>query len=187
MKVTETSLSGVLIIEPKVFGDSRGFFFESYHERRYREAGIKVRFVQDNRSRSTRGVLRGLHYQLQHPQGKLVSVYAGEVYDVAVDIRLGSPTFGKYCGIHLKAEEYKQFYIPPGFAHGFCVLSDSADFTYKCSEYYNPDDEKGLQWNDPALGVQWPITDPELSSKDTKLPTLEALRTIGDLPNYEKL
>lgn len=187
MRVTETSLPGVLLIEPKVFGDSRGFFFEGYHERRYQEAGIKGRFVQDNRSRSTRGVLRGLHYQLHHPQGKLVSVYAGEVYDVAVDIRLGSPTYGNYYGIHLKAEEHKQVYIPPGFAHGFCVLSDSADFIYKCTDYYNPDDEKGLQWNDPALGIQWPITDPELSGKDTENPTLEELRTIGDLPSYETL
>ncbi|MHA3025191.1 dTDP-4-dehydrorhamnose 3,5-epimerase [Chromohalobacter israelensis] len=175
MKVTETRLPGVLIIEPKVFGDHRGFFLETYQTERYREAGIEWPFVQDNHSRSQRGVLRGMHLQRSRPQGKLVSVSRGTVYDVAVDIDPASPTFGQYVGVELSDENHLQLWIPPGYAHGFCVLSEEADFQYKCTDYYYPQDETGLLWNDPDVGIDWPIESPQLSTKDQRLPTLRQL------------
>lgn len=166
MKITITAIPGVLLIRPKVFGDSRGFFLESFHAARYAEAGILGPFVQDNHSRSAKGVLRGLHFQKQYPQGKLVYVTSGTIFDVAVDIRKGSPTFGRWVGAILSAEEHEQFYVPAGFAHGFAVLSDSADFHYKCTDYYHPEDEGSLRWDDPDIGIQWPINEPILSAKD---------------------
>jgi dTDP-4-dehydrorhamnose 3,5-epimerase len=169
MNVIQGELSGLLILEPKVFGDERGFFFESYNEKTFAEAtGLKVNFVQDNHSRSQRGVLRGLHYQLQQPQGKLVRVVAGCVWDVAVDMRRNSPTFGKWQGVELSAENYRQFWVPAGFAHGFVVLSESADFLYKTTDYYAPEHERCLAWNDPIVGVKWPLDGitPALSAKD---------------------
>ncbi|MEW6683039.1 MAG: dTDP-4-dehydrorhamnose 3,5-epimerase [Nitrospirota bacterium] len=172
MNVKETPLAGLLVIEPKVFRDSRGFFWETYHARRYAEAGITGPFVQDNTSHSVKGTLRGLHYQLKRPQGKLVWVVRGEVFDVAVDIRRSSPTFGKWHGERLSGEEPRQFYIPPGFAHGFCVLSDSADFMYKCTNLYAPDDERGILWNDPEIGIAWPVSQPVLSAKDQRFARL---------------
>jgi dTDP-4-dehydrorhamnose 3,5-epimerase len=173
MKVIETKIPGVLIIEPKVFGDSRGFFLESFHADRYAEYGIESNFVQDNYSRSSKGVLRGLHCQKQYPQGKLVSVTSGSVFDVAVDIRQDSSTFGQWVGITLSADDHKQFYIPPGLAHGFCVLSDTADFQYKCTDYYHPEDEASIRWNDPDIGIEWNISEPILSEKDAKAPFLK--------------
>ena len=184
MKVIETRLPGVLIIEPKVFGDERGFFQETYHEQRYQEMGIKERFVQDNHSRSGKGVLRGLHYQLKHPQGKLVRVTHGEVYDVAVDIRQGSPTFGQWHGTILSDENHRQYYVPPGFAHGFLVLSESADFFYKCTDYYYPEDEGAVAWNDPTLAIEWPLTEVSLSKKDSAAPCLADIPT-DQLPEYK--
>jgi dTDP-4-dehydrorhamnose 3,5-epimerase len=172
MIVKETPLAGLLVIEPMVFRDGRGLFWETYHARRYAEAGITGPFVQDNASHSAKGTLRGLHYQLKRPQGKLVWVVRGEVFDVAVDIRKSSPTFGKWHGERLSGEEPKQLYIPPGFAHGFCVLSESADFLYKCTNFYAPEDERGILWSDPTIGIDWPITEPLLSSKDQRFPTL---------------
>ncbi|WP_069471677.1 dTDP-4-dehydrorhamnose 3,5-epimerase [Candidatus Marithrix sp. Canyon 246] len=173
MKVTETKIAGVLIIEPKVFGDSRGFFLETFNADRYAEYGIESNFVQDNYSRSTKGVLRGLHFQKNHPQGKLVSVTSGIVFDVAVDIRQHSSTFGQWVGINLSADDHKQFYIPPGLAHGFCVLSESADFQYKCTDYYHPEDEASIRWNDPDIGIEWNISEPILSKKDANAPFLK--------------
>jgi dTDP-4-dehydrorhamnose 3,5-epimerase len=175
MKVTETAIPGALLIEPKVFGDSRGFFLETFHAARYAEAGISGPFVQDNHSHSAKGVLRGLHFQKQYPQGKLVYVTSGTVFDVAVDIRKESASFGKWVGVILSADEHKQFYVPPGFAHGFCVLSDRADFHYKCTDYYHPEDEASLRWNDPAIGIEWPLTNPTLSTKDANAPYLKDL------------
>jgi len=183
MKVEQTSLPGVLLIEPKVFGDSRGFFLESYHHQRYAEAGIAAVFVQDNHSRSSHGVLRGLHYQVRHPQGKLVSVVAGEVFDVAVDIRSGSPHFGKWFGCVLSAENHRQLWVPPGFAHGFCTLSETADFLYKCTDYYHPEDEGGVLWNDPDLAIAWPVASPALSAKDQSFATV-AMTEKERLPVY---
>ncbi|TLX58967.1 dTDP-4-dehydrorhamnose 3,5-epimerase [Stutzerimonas nosocomialis] len=177
MNVIETSLPGVLVIEPKVFGDARGFFYESFNAARFEDAtGIRREFVQDNHSKSQRGVLRGLHYQIQQPQGKLVRVIAGEVFDVAVDLRRSSPTFGKWFGIHLNAESHRQVWIPEGFAHGFVVLSETAEFLYKTTDYYAPAHERSLLWNDPALGIEWPIDQaPQLSAKDVAgLPLSEA-------------
>lgn len=168
MKIVETSLPGVIQIEPDVFGDERGFFIETYSEKRYQEAGIHERFVQDNHSRSRQGVVRGLHYQLNHPQGKLIRVVRGSVFDVAVDIRLGSPTFGKAAWTVLSDENHYQFYVPPGFAHGFCVVSEFCDFEYKCTDFYAPDDEGAVLWNDPDLEIPWPVASPQLSDKDTK-------------------
>ncbi len=173
MKVTKTKIAGVLMIEPKVFGDSRGFFLETFHADRYAEYGIESNFVQDNYSRSTKGVLRGLHFQKNYPQGKLVSVTSGIVFDVAVDIRQESSTFGQWVGITLSADDHKQFYIPPGLAHGFCVLSDTADFQYKCTDYYHPEDEASIRWNDPDIGIEWNISEPILSEKDAKAPFLK--------------
>ncbi len=168
MKVTPTAIPDVLIIEPKVFGDSRGFFYESFNQKAFNEAtGQDVNFVQDNHSRSGKGVLRGLHYQIQQPQGKLVRVVRGAVFDVAVDIRKSSPTFGKWVGVDLTEENHKQLWVPPGFAHGFVVTSESADFLYKTTDYYAPDYERCIAWNDSAIGIQWPAdAAPQLSDKD---------------------
>lgn len=168
MKVTPTTLPGLLILEPKVFGDSRGFFMESFNARTFRElTGLDVDFVQDNHSRSAKGVLRGLHYQIQQAQGKLVRVVRGSVFDVAVDLRKASPTFGKWEGVELSEENQRQLWIPPGFAHGFLVTSESADFLYKTTDYYAPEHERSLLWNDPAVGVEWPLAgEPLLSAKD---------------------
>ncbi len=168
MKVIETALPEVLIIEPKVFGDSRGFFYESFNTRSFHEAtGLDVEFVQDNHSRSAKNVLRGLHYQIKQPQGKLVRVVRGAVFDVAVDVRKSSPNFGKWVGVELSEENHRQLWVPPGFAHGFLVLSDSADFLYKTTDYYLPDFERCLIWNDLDVGVKWPLkVQPLLSSKD---------------------
>lgn len=184
MKVEKTSLPGLYVIEPLVFEDNRGYLLETWQARRYRENGIDVDFVQDNHSHSRRGVLRGLHYQLYKPQGKLVYVISGKVFDVAVDIRKGSPTFGKWFGIILSDENHLQLYIPPGFAHGFCVLSDTADFVYKCTDFYDPGDEHGLRWDDPSIGIKWPIKNPVLSQKDSQLPFLENL-SEEDVPVME--
>lgn len=176
MNVIQTVLEGVVIIEPKVFGDHRGFFMETFSAERYRElAGIELSFVQDNHSRSNKGVLRGLHFQKTKPQGKLVSVTRGAVYDVAVDINPESPTFGKYVGVELNDKNHRQLYIPPGYAHGFCVLSDVVDFTYKCTDYYQPEDEGGLAWDCPYIAIDWPIADPQLSEKDKAYPGLQEL------------
>ncbi|AEA82011.1 sugar biosynthesis protein [Streptococcus pneumoniae] len=168
MKVVETSIPDVLIIEPKVFGDERGFFYESFNAAAFEAAtGLKRQFVQDNHSKSQRGVLRGLHYQIQQPQGKLVRVVAGEVFDVAVDLRKSSPSFGRWFGTHLSAQNQRQLWIPEGFAHGFVVLSESAEFLYKTTDYYAPEHERSLLWNDPELGIQWPFDEaPQLSAKD---------------------
>jgi dTDP-4-dehydrorhamnose 3,5-epimerase len=168
MNVQPGKLKGLLVIEPKVFGDARGFFMESWNLRQYQEAGIGTSFVQDNISVSRRGALRGLHFQNPNGQGKLVSVLQGEVLDVVADIRLRSATFGQWEAVHLSSENKRQFYIPPGFAHGFLVLSESAMFHYKCTEFYSPKDEVTLRWNDPALGIEWPLKDPIVSEKDAK-------------------
>ncbi|SPE51063.1 dTDP-4-deoxyrhamnose-3,5-epimerase [Verrucomicrobia bacterium] len=166
MKVLTCEIAGLLILEPKVFGDARGFFMETWNQRRYREAGLALDFVQDNVSFSRRGILRGLHFQNPNPQGKLLQVLAGEVFDVAVDVRRSSPTFGAWHGLALSAENKRQFYIPPGFAHGFVVLSDTALFHYKCTEFYSPKDEVALRWDDPDLGIDWPIKTPLVSERD---------------------
>ena len=167
MRATATSLPDVLIIEPRVFEDARGFFFESYNRRAFAEAGIDAEFVQDNHSRSVRGVLRGLHYQIQHAQGKLVRVVAGEVFDVAVDLRRASPTFGRHVAMRLSASDRRMLYIPPGFAHGFLVLSDAAQFLYKTTDYWYPAHERTLRFDDPALGIAWPVdVAPTLAPKD---------------------
>jgi len=166
MKVTPQAIPDLLLIEPRVFGDARGFFYESWNGSRYAEAGMPAEFVQDNVSFSHRDSLRGLHVQNPHSQGKLVQVLAGEVFDVAVDIREGSPTFGQWQALTLSAENKRQFWIPPGFAHGFCVISESALFHYKCTDYYSPSDELTLLWNDPDLAIRWPNTTPTLSDKD---------------------
>lgn len=169
MKVIDTNIPEVKIIEPRVFGDDRGFFLETFQSERYKtEVGIEQDFVQDNHSRSSKGVLRGLHFQKNKPQGKLVRVVRGEVFDVAVDIRPGSPTYGQWEGVILSEHNKKQFWIPPGFAHGFVVLSDTADFEYKCTDFYDPTDEGSIRWNDPDLGIEWPYLDPILSDKDAK-------------------
>ena len=167
MKISHSKLNGCVIIEPRVFGDERGFFLETFHAARYAEsAGIDLPFVQDNHSRSSKGVLRGLHFQKTKPQGKLVRVVRGEVYDVAVDIRKGSATFGEWEGVILSEDNKKQFWVPPGFAHGFVVLSDIADFEYKCTDFYDSTDEGSILWSDPDLGIQWPVQNPIVSSKD---------------------
>lgn len=156
-KVIETGIQGLVVIEPTVFGDNRGYFMETYNYNDFKEAGLDMNFVQDNQSKSKKGVLRGLHFQKEHPQGKLVRVISGEVFDVGVDLRKGSSTFGKWYGVVLSAENKRQFYVPEGFAHGFLVLSEEAEFVYKCTDFYRPDDEGGLLWNDPEVGVEWPI------------------------------
>ena len=176
MNIIETPLPDVVLLEPKVLGDERGYFMETYSLSRYMTQGITLPFVQDNESFSRRGILRGLHYQLKQPQGKLVRVEQGEVYDVALDIRVGSPTFGQWHGVLLSGENKRQFYVPPGFAHGFCVLSETATFLYKCTDYYAPGDEYGILWNDPDLKIDWPIgQSPLLSEKDNVLPCLKAV------------
>ena len=172
MKITTMSLPEVLLVEPQRFGDARGYFLETWREERYRAAGINLSFVQDNLSRSTRGILRGLHLQYPNDQGKLVYVLVGEVFDVAVDVRVGSPNFGKWTGAPLSSEDHRQLWIPPGFAHGFCVTSETALFAYKCTAPYSAADELGLAWNDPALAILWPIAEPQLSAKDKLLPFL---------------
>jgi len=173
MKVIPTKIEGLVIIEPKVFGDERGFFVETFQAQRYREeAGIDLLFVQDNRSRSSHGVLRGLHFQISNPQGKLVRVSRGSVYDVAVDIRKGSKTFGEWVGVELSEDNHRQFWVPPGFAHGFVVTSESADFEYKCTDYYAPDDEGAIVWDDSELGIDWPVSNPKVSEKDAAAGTL---------------
>jgi dTDP-4-dehydrorhamnose 3,5-epimerase len=171
--VHSTVLPGVQIIEPRVFRDARGFFVETFHAQRYRDAAaIEHVFVQDNQSRSLRGVLRGLHAQKKHPQGKLVRVSRGAIFDVAVDIDPSSATFGKWVGVELNDDNNKQMWIPPGYAHGFVVLSDVVDFQYKCTDFYHPEDEIGVIWNDPDLGIEWPVDEPIVSERDSKLPTL---------------
>lgn len=183
MKKVETGLPGVFVIKPDVFSDARGFFFESYQELKFSELGITTRFVQDNHSKSARGTLRGLHYQLNYPQAKLCRVIQGEVFDVAVDIRYGSPNFGKWAGVLLSAENKDQILIPKGFAHGFLVLSETAEFLYKCDAYYHPEDERGVAWNDPDIGIQWEISAPLLSGKDNQNPFLAKL-SPKDLPRF---
>ena len=167
MQIQETELHGLLIIEPQVFADERGFFKETYEKQRYAEAGIAAEFVQDNYSRSTKGTLRGLHFQNPHPQGKLVQVFQGEVFDVAVDLRTHSPTFGRWAGVSLTESNHRQLYVPPGFAHGFYVISDVAEVFYKCTDFYYPEHEQTLLWNDASVGVEWPVDgEPVLSAKD---------------------
>lgn len=184
MNIVKTALPGVLIIEPRVHGDARGFFQETYHAQRYDAAGITAAFVQDNHSRSSKGVLRGMHLQLHHPQGKLVRVTQGAVFDVAVDVRLGSPSFGRWVGVTLSEDNFRQLYIPPGFAHGFLALSERVDFLYKCTDYYYPDDEVGVLWNDPDIGIEWPdIGMPyRLSERDLGNPCLS--ESSERLPRY---
>jgi dTDP-4-dehydrorhamnose 3,5-epimerase len=182
MNVLLTELPDILIVEPKVFGDQRGFFFEAYQRDRYASRGITGPFVQDNLSRSARGVLRGLHFQGPKCQGKLVSVLRGSVLDVAVDVRLGSPTFGQHVAVELNEENRRQLWVPRGFAHGFLVLSDSADFFYKCDEYYSPADEIVVRWNDPAIGIDWGFNAPTLSARDAAAPLLA---DVLALPKYE--
>ena len=190
MRRTETSLPGVCLIEPTAFSDARGFFFESYHERKFGDMGITNRFVQDNHSKSIKGTLRGLHYQLQHPQGKLCRVVQGEVLDVAVDIRSGSPTFGQWVSVVLSAENRRQIFVPAGFAHGFLVLSETAEFLYKCDDFYHHGDERGIAWDDPQLNIwwnfeQWDIQQPLLSDKDRANPHLAIIQP-ADIPQYSR-
>jgi dTDP-4-dehydrorhamnose 3,5-epimerase len=175
MRAVPTELPGVLLVEPDVFADSRGFFLETYHSEKYGAVGIGP-FVQDNHSRSAGGTLRGLHLQLNRPQGKLVRVIEGEIFDVAVDVRRGSPTFGRWAAISLSAGNFRQCYIPPGFAHGFCVVTPIAQVEYKCTDLYDPASELGIAWNDPALGIAWPVRDPILSDRDRRNPTLHDVR-----------
>jgi len=184
MKVEPTDLPGVLLIEPRVFRDQRGFVFESYHLDRYAQAGVAAAFVQDNHSRSVAGALRGLHYQLERPQAKLVRALRGAIWDVAVDIRVGSPTFGRWTAADLSADNLRQMFIPAGFAHGFCVLhgGSDADVEYKCGDYYQADDQHGIAWNDPALAIRWPVGAPLLSERDRALRPLAAR---DDLPRYQ--
>jgi dTDP-4-dehydrorhamnose 3,5-epimerase len=191
MKVTKTKLPGVIVFEPDVFGDARGWFAETFSDKRYEEAvrqcspqaGLKLPFVQDNVSFSEKNVLRGLHFQYPHSQGKLVQALSGEVFDVAVDIRVGSPSFGQWFGETLSAENHKQMYIPPGFAHGFCVLSNAALFSYKCTDYYNPATEGGIIWNDPDIGITWPANAPQVSKKDAAYTRLKDIPK-DKLPKY---
>ena len=183
MKLIHLEIPGVVLVEPTVFPDARGFFLETFHERKYREGGIAASFVQDNHSRSVRGTLRGLHSQRQHPQGKLVRVIEGEIFDVAVDVRRGSPTFARWVGVPLSAENFHQLYIPPGFVHGFCVLSEVAQVEYKCTDFYAPNDEQSVIWNDPDIGIEWPVADPVISAKDRVAPRLAEI--LQHLPGYD--
>ncbi len=184
MKFIPTELDGVLVIEPDLFRDPRGFFLETYHQRKYREGGIVEPFVQDNHSRSERGTIRGLHAQRLHPQGKLIRVLQGEIFDVVVDIRKGSPTFARWIKVELTAGNFLQCYVPPGFAHGFCVRSEFAEVEYKCTDFYDPSDEMRIIWNDPSIGVQWPTAEPLLSDKDRDARTLDELMQF--LPQYKE-
>ena len=172
MNIISTELEGVLLIEPRVFKDKRGVFLETYQQDRYEKSGIPCAFVQDNLSFSVKNTLRGLHFQVEHPQAKLVQAITGEIFDVAVDIRKDSPTFGRWIGVHLSEENRRQLFVPEGFAHGFCVLSDTAHFLYKCSDFYAPGDEGGIRWSDPKIGIEWPVSDPIISEKDLGLPHL---------------
>jgi len=183
MKKITTNIPDVFILEPKVFGDERGFFMESFNQEKWQElTGLETTFVQDNHSRSSRGVLRGLHYQIQQPQGKLVRCVVGEVFDVAVDIRKSSPTFGQWTGVVLSAENKQQFWVPPGFAHGFMVMSESADFLYKTTEYYAPQHERCIRWDDPELGIEWPWQgQPVMSQKDAVAPLLESAQVFDQI------
>lgn len=183
VQVSPTDLPGVLLIEPTVFRDARGVFVETYHARRYEEAGITERFVQDNSSRSVRGTVRGLHFQEPHAQGKLVMAVEGAVFDVVVDVRRGSPSFGKWCAVELSADNLRQIYVPPGYAHGFCVTTETAVFLYKCTDFYSPKDERGILWNDPALEIPWPVSSPVISNKDRAYRTLKEMEP--DLPLYD--
>ena len=183
MKFLPTELPGVVVVQPDVHGDARGFFLETYHAKRYADGGIDETFVQDNHSRSAQGILRGLHLQVEHPQGKLVRVVEGEVFDVAVDVRRGSPTFGKHAAISLSASNFTQFYLPPGFAHGFLVTSEVAQFEYKCTALYDPQDELSIAWNDPDLAIPWPNASPSLSAKDQAAKPLAEL--MERLPVYD--
>lgn len=176
LKLIKTSIPEVLLIEPKVYKDSRGFFMETFHPNKYAEIGIRKTFVQDNYSHTKKGILRGLHYQLRYPQGKLVFVITGEIFDVAVDIRRGSPSFGKWFGTNISAENKRQIYIPEGFAHGFCVLSETADVLYKCTDFYNHEDEYGVFWSDSEIAVDWPVKTPGLSDKDS------GYQKLADIP-----
>ena len=182
MRIQRTAIPDVLLIEPRVFSDSRGFFLESFNEERFAEYNLPTHFRQDNHSHSTRSVLRGLHYQLRRPQGKLLTVIRGVIFDVAVDVRKGSPTFGRWHGTTLSESEPRYVWVPPGFAHGFCVLSDVADIVYKCTDIYAADDERGVRWCDPILNIQWPLNRPLLSKKDEQSPLLSLER--DDLPVY---
>ena len=182
MTVRQTELPGVLIVEPRVFRDERGFFVETFSARGAASDGIPDTFVQDNHSRSTRGVVRGLHYQLQSPQGKLVHVANGSIFDVAVDIRVGSPHFGKWFGAELNDDNLHSLWVPPGFAHGFCVLSESADVIYKCTALYDPHDDRGIAWDDSRIGIEWPVAKPLVSAKDSKYEGLSETR--ADLPRF---
>ena len=183
MKSTETRLRGVFLVEPVVHRDARGFFLESFHEQKYARAGIDSHFVQDNHSRSGQGTLRGLHLQHPHGQAKLVRVLQGSVFDVAVDVRLGSPRFGEWVGVELSAESQHQLFVPAGFAHGFAVTSETAEFEYKCSEFYEPSAELVVRWDDPAIGIDWPIEDPTLSQRDAEASLLAEL--TEKLPRFE--
>jgi dTDP-4-dehydrorhamnose 3,5-epimerase len=185
VRIVSTELPDVLLIEPDVLRDSRGFFLETYHAAKYRSAGIMMPFVQDNRSRSVRGTIRGLHLQVERPQAKLVQVVLGEIYDVAVDVRRGSPTFGRFVALHLSAGACRQLYIPHGFAHGFAVTSETADVEYKCTEIYDPSAEVGIAWDDPALAIPWPVAQPILSDRDRNNPKLAEIG--GRLPAFAAL
>ncbi|MBN1796363.1 MAG: dTDP-4-dehydrorhamnose 3,5-epimerase [Sedimentisphaerales bacterium] len=182
--MTEAEVQGVLIFEPDVFGDHRGWFEETYSRKRYAESGLDFEFVQDNVSFSQKGTLRGLHFQNPNAQAKLVQVLAGEVFDAAVDVRIGSPTFGKWTGLILSGDNHKQMYIPKGFAHGYCVLSEAAIFSYKCDEYYSPEDELGIIYNDPDIGIEWPVSEAILSQKDSAYSRLKDIPQ-DKLPRYE--
>jgi dTDP-4-dehydrorhamnose 3,5-epimerase len=176
IRFVETGIPGVIVVEPEVHGDERGFFLETYHETKYRDGGIRGTFVQDNHSRSKRGILRGLHAQSPYPQGKLVRVVEGEVFDVAVDARRGSPTFGRHFATRLSAQNFRQLYAPPGILHGFCVISEVAQFEYKCTDLYHPEYEFSVRWNDPEIGIDWPMASPLLSARDAEAPPLAELR-----------
>jgi dTDP-4-dehydrorhamnose 3,5-epimerase len=182
LRFEETDLPGVFVVEPDVHGDERGFLLETYHAGKYADGGIGATFVQDNHSRSKQGILRGLHLQVRHPQGKLVRVVEGEVFDVAVDVRRGSPHFGKHVAVHLSAANFTQLYVPPGFAHGFLVTSEVAQFEYKCTDFYQPEDEMTIAWNDPDIDIRWPISEPSLNPRDANAPSLAEAMNL--LPVY---
>ena len=184
MKIITTNLPGVIVFEPKKFGDKRGFFLETFRADVLQDAGINTQFVQDNHSRSSKGVLRGLHYQMTQTQGKLVRVATGAVFDVAVDVRHGSPTFGQWYGAQLDEDNMRMMYVPPGYAHGFVVLSDTTDFIYKCTNYYHPESEQGIAWDDPDIGIKWPITEVALSDKDKNNSRLKD-QTSDKLPDFQ--
>ncbi len=184
MNVSGTTIEGVMVFEPRVFDDNRGFFMETYQKERYKQAGIDCHFVQDNLSYSVQGTLRGLHYQLHHPQAKLIQVIYGAIFDISVDIRRGSSTFGKWTGVHILGKNRRQVFVPVGFAHGFCIISNSAYVLYKCSDFYKPEDEMGILWSDPEIAIEWPISDPLLSVKDREYPCLSDVPE-NRLPLYE--